>query len=563
MKELMVENKSSIDWFTEARFGMFIHWGVYAAIGKGEWEMYGKKIPVKEYEKIAETFDPHLFNAKEWVSLAKSAGMKYIVITAKHHDGFAMFHSKADKFNIVDSTPFGRDPLKELAEECALQGIKLCFYYSHVIDWHHPHSIHDSANNTWDYHLEEKAFYHYWNRLVKPQVTELLTQYGPVGLVWFDTSGGLSKKDSEEMVQLVKSLQTDCLVNSRVSHWPNFGDFQSKGDNEIPMSGEDTKPWETPMTLNKSWGYYEGDNNYKSTDSVIRKMVNIASKGGNLLLNVGPNERGEIPELSIEKLKEIGKWMDKNGESIYGTKGSPFPYEFDWGSVTVKGNKVFLHIHNQKWSSGSLHINGFKTKVHHAYILSNPQQMISFMQENSENEGLYRLQLELPEEPPCEFSSVIVLELAEELKIDPAFIEQSGVIKLDFGHAKIEREQQQNAAEWQVKIADTGKYEVRLITYKKAGIDWKNEFTESMKIAVGNNINSIVPNEDDIISDSETCQYPYTEIHSHLGIFEIERPGQYSLRLHSSKVREKPKGPEIWQAAAIKLRAVKMIKMES
>lgn len=563
MKELMVEKKSSINWFTEAKFGMFIHWGLYAAIGKGEWVMYGQKIPVKEYEEITETFNPNLFNAKEWVSLAKSAGMKYIVITAKHHDGFAMFHSKADKFNIVDSTPFGRDPLKELAGECALQGIKLCFYYSHVIDWHHPHSIHDSANNTWDYHLEEKAFYHYWNRLVKPQVTELLTQYGPVGLVWFDTSGGLSKKDSEEMVQLVKSLQPDCLVNSRVSHWPDFGDFQSKGDNEIPMSGEDTKPWETPMTLNKSWGYSTGDDHYKSTDSIIRKMVNIASKGGNLLLNVGPDERGEIPELSVEKLKEIGDWMDKNGESIYGTKGSPFPYEFDWGAVTVKGNKVFLHIHNQKWSSGSLRINGFKTKVHQAYILSNPQQKISFMQENSENEGLYRLQLELPEEPPCEFSSVIVLELAEELKIDPAFIEQSGVIKLDFGHAKIERERQQNAAEWQVKIAEKGKYEVRLITYKKAGIDWKNEFTESMKIAVGNNINRIVPKEDDIISDSETCQYPYTEIHSQLGIFEIERPGLYSLRLHSSKVREKPKGPEIWQAAAIKLRAVKMIKMES
>ncbi|MEC1522071.1 alpha-L-fucosidase [Neobacillus niacini] len=563
MKELMVENRSSVGWFTDARFGMFIHWGLYAAIGKGEWVMYGQKIPVKEYEQLTETFNPHLFNAKEWVSLAKRAGMKYIVITAKHHDGFAMFHSKADKFNIVDSTPFGRDPLKELAEECALQGMKLCFYYSHVIDWHHPHSIHDSANNIWDYHLEEKAFYHYWNRLVKPQVTELLTKYGPIGLIWFDTSGGLSKKDSEEMVQLVKSLQPDCLVNSRVSHWPDFGDFQSKGDNEIPMSGEDTKPWETPMTLNKSWGYSAGDNHYKSTDSIIRKMVNIASKGGNLLLNVGPDERGEIPEFSVEKLKEIGDWMDKNGESIYGTKGSPFPYEFDWGAVTLKENKVFLHIHNQKWSSSSLCINGFKTKVHQVYILSNPQQKISFMQENSENDGVYRLQLELPEEPPCEFSSVIVLELAEELKIDPAFIEQSGVIKLDFGHAKIEREQQQNAAEWQVKITEKGKYEVHLIAYKRTGVDWKNEFADSMKIEIGNESKSVMPNEDDIIEDSETCQHPYTEIHSHLGIFEIERPGLYSLRLHSSRVREKPKGPEIWQAAAVKLRAVKMIKIES
>lgn len=558
----MVENKSSIDWFTEARFGMFIHWGLYAAIGKGEWVMYGQKIPVKEYEQLTETFNPNLFNAKEWVSLAKRAGMKYIVITAKHHDGFAMFHSKADKYNIVDSTPFGRDPLKELAEECAKQGVKLCFYYSHVIDWHHPHSIHEHYNNTWDYQLEEKAFYNYWNRLVKPQITELLTQYGPVGLLWFDTSGGLSKKDSEEMVQLVKSLQPDCLVNSRVSHWPNFGDFQSKGDNEIPMSGEDTKPWETPMTLNKSWGYYEGDDNYKSTDSIIRKLVNITSKGGNLLLNVGPDELGKIPVLSAEKLEEIGEWMHKNGESIYGTKGSPFPYEFDWGAVTLKGNKVFLHIHHNKWPSGPLQINGFKTKVLQAYVLSEPQQKIPFQQKHSDNEGLYSLHVELPKEPLCELSSVIVLELAEELKIDPAFIEQAGVIKLDFGHAKIEKEQNQNAAEWQVKIAEKGKYEVHLITYKKAGVDWKSELTEKVEVAIGNNVKSIVPNEDDIVTDSETCQYPYTEIHSQLGVFEIDQPGKYTLKLHSNKVREKPKGPEIWQAAEVKLRAVKMIKME-
>lgn len=558
----MVENKSSIDWFTEARFGMFIHWGLYAAIGKGEWVMYGQKKPVKEYEQLTETFNPNLFNAKEWVSLAKRAGMKYIVITAKHHDGFAMFHSKADKYNIVDSTPFGRDPLKELAEECAKQGVKLCFYYSHVIDWHHPHSIHEHYNNTWDYQLEEKAFYNYWNRLVKPQITELLTQYGPVGLLWFDTSGGLSKKDSEEMVQLVKSLQPDCLVNSRVSHWPNFGDFQSKGDNEIPMSGEDTKPWETPMTLNKSWGYYEGDDNYKSTDSIIRKLVNITSKGGNLLLNVGPDELGKIPVLSAEKLEEIGEWMHKNGESIYGTKGSPFPYEFDWGAVTLKGNKVFLHIHHNKWPSGPLQINGFKTKVLQAYVLSEPQQKIPFQQKHSDNEGLYSLHVELPKEPLCELSSVIVLELAEELKIDPAFIEQAGVIKLDFGHAKIEKEQNQNAAEWQVKIAEKGKYEVHLITYKKAGVDWKSELTEKVEVAIGNNVKSIVPNEDDIVTDSETCQYPYTEIHSQLGVFEIDQPGKYTLKLHSNKVREKPKGPEIWQAAAVKLRAVKMIKME-
>jgi alpha-L-fucosidase len=560
MQEQILENKKSIDWFTESRFGMFIHWGLYAAIGKGEWFMYGQKIPVEEYEKIAPTFNPQRFNAKEWVSVAKEAGMKYIVITAKHHDGFAMFKSETEPFNIVDSTPFERDPLKELAEECAIQGMKLCFYYSHVIDWHHPHSIHEHHNNSWDYQLEEKSFYNYWNRLVKPQIKELLTQYGPIGLIWFDTAGGLSKKDSEEIVQLVKKYQPDCLINSRVSHWPNFGDYQSKGDNEIPMNGENTKAWETPMTLNKSWGYTEQDDNYKTTESIIKKMVSIVSKGGNLLLNVGPTELGEIPVPSVDKLKEIGKWMNENGEAVYGTKASPYPYEFDWGAITVKGKKVYLHIQNNKWSAGSIQINGFKSKVKKVYLLSAPQCNIPFKQNSVEYVGLYNLHLELQNEPPSEFISVVVMELDGELQIDSAFIEQSGIIKLDLGHSIIEKEHDHNVAKWKVKVAEKGKYEIRLITYKKAGTNWEDEFNQDMIIRFGNKTKNVLPKEDKIVMDSDNCQYPYTEVHSHLGTFELETTGLFSVELGSNKIKEKAKGPEIWQAATVKIRTVQIIK---
>ncbi|MBM7585547.1 alpha-L-fucosidase [Bacillus pakistanensis] len=560
MQEQIVENKKSIDWFTESRFGMFIHWGLYAAIGKSEWTMYGQKIPVKEYEKIAATFNPKRFNAKEWVSVAKEAGMKYIVITAKHHDGFAMFKSETEPFNIVDSTPFERDPLKELAEECAIQGLKLCFYYSHVIDWHHPHSIHEHCNNTWDYQLEEKSFYNYWNRLVKPQITELLTQYGPIGIIWFDTAGGLSKKDSEEIVQLVKKYQPDCLINSRVSHWPNFGDYQSKGDNEIPMYGEGTKAWETPMTLNKSWGYNEQDDNYKTTESIIRKMVTIFSKGGNLLLNVGPTSLGEIPIPSVEKLKEIGAWMNENGEAVYGTKESPFPYEFDWGAITVKGKKVYLHIQNNKWSTGSIRINGFKSKVKKVYLLSEPHLNVPFEQNSVEFVGLYNLHLNLQNEPPSEFISVVVVELEGELQIDSTFIEQSGMIKLDLGHSIIEKEHDHNVAKWKVKIAEKGKYEIRLITYKKAGTNWADEFNQDMILRFGNKTKNVLPKEDKIVTDSDNCQYPYSEVQSHLGTFDIETIGLFSLELGSNRIKEKAKGPEIWQAEAVKIRTIQIIK---
>lgn len=549
-----------IKWWQEAKFGMFIHWGLYATLAKGEWVMAASKIPVKEYEQFATQFNPKEFNAKEWVGVAKRAGMKYIVITAKHHDGFAMYHSKVEKFNIVDATPFGRDLMKELAEECQKQGIKLCFYYSHVIDWHHPHSVHEYYNNTWDYNLEEKAFYNYWHNLAKPQIQELLTQYGDIGLLWFDTAGGLSKKDSKELVEFVRSFQPNCLINSRVSHWPNIGDYQSKGDNEIPMYGEDSGPWETPMTLNQSWGYSDRDQVWKTPESIIRKMVNIVSKGGNLLLNVGPTAEGIIPEKSVEVLEQAGEWIERNGEAIYGTNASPFPYELEWGAVTIKPSRMYLHVNNEKWSD-QLKLFGLKNKVVKAYLLADSERRnLPITQSYTESIDHHVLGIDLPKSAPDQYISIIVLELEGNAQVDDQFMQQvSGSVNLDLVHAETAVEKNEKTAKWDFKITQPGAFDVVLVNFKKINTVWEDHYHEEVKVHIAGQELKTIPQEDQLIKDSPACQYPYSEVHSILGRVHLYDSGNNSLTLTCNKIQEKSFGTEIWQAEAVKLRSIKLV----
>lgn len=556
-----LERSSRMQWWKDAKFGMFIHWGVYSVLGKGEWVMYGSKIPVREYEELAAVFSPVQFNAKEWVACAKRAGMKYIVITAKHHDGFAMYHSHTDPFNIVDTSAFGRDPLKELSEACREEGIVLCFYYSHVIDWHHPHALHDTYNNLWDYELEKKAFFSYWNNKAKGQIRELLTEYGPVGLLWFDTSGGLSKKESEAIVNMIRELQPNCLINSRVSHWPGFGDYQSKGDNEIPMNGEETREWETPMTLNQSWGYSTKDQVWKSTDSLIRKLVHIVSKGGNLLLNVGPTEAGVIPEKSIDRLAEVGAWLELNGEAVYGTSASPFPYEFEWGAVTVKEETIFLHVYHSEWPIEGLVLNGLKSKVNRAYILSDLTPLV-VKQHFYPEADQHVTRVELPELTSEQYVSVIALEVEGEIQVDSSFIQQAkGTIKLDLVLSDITEGDEMNDARWTFKVAVPGVFEVELINFVRTGTDWAKEYDHEVIMQAADQRLATIPKEDLVVIDSISCQHPYTEVHSTLGRIVIDIPGTYELILSSKHVKPKAQGPEIWQAAAVKLRSVRLIQV--
>jgi alpha-L-fucosidase len=343
-------------WWTEARFGMFIHWGLYSQWGchypstngtmlngQSEHMMQHLKMPLAQYAKIADVFDPTNFNAAEWVGIAKNAGMKYLVITAKHHDGFAMFNSPSSDYNIVKRTPWKRDPLKELAEACRRQGLKFCVYYSLGRDWEDPDvpTKNGYRSNTWDYPDESKKdFSKYFERKVKPQVRELLTQYGPIGILWFDTPEMISKAESAELVRLIHSLQPDCLINARVGN--RLGDYAVQ-EQKIPAGGN-PQPWETCMTLNGHWGYFLGDENWKPAQTVIRNLVDIVSKGGNYLLNVGPTGQGIIPRGAINDLQQVGEWMKTNGESIYGTAASPLKAPPAWGRVTKKGGTLYLHV---------------------------------------------------------------------------------------------------------------------------------------------------------------------------------------------------------------------------
>jgi alpha-L-fucosidase len=329
-----------LTWFREAKYGLFIHWGLYAipagewkgrrSLGLGEWIMNRSRIPVGEYERLASQFNPVKYNADEWVRLAKDAGMKYIVITSKHHDGFAMFKSKASSYNIVDATPFKRDILKELADACARQGMPLGFYYSQSQDWHEP----NGAGNDWDFGPDEKKDYdHYLRGKAEPQVRELLTGYGPVALIWFDTPRMMTGNRGQRFADILRSLQPNTLIDGRLGI---EGDYRSTGDNVIPpnVQGE---AWETPATINHTWGYRKDDTDWKSPGQIAFKLIDIVSKGGNYLLNVGPMADGVIPQASQDILRTAGRWLQVNGEAVYGAGATPFGDEL--GEPSARGAK--------------------------------------------------------------------------------------------------------------------------------------------------------------------------------------------------------------------------------
>jgi alpha-L-fucosidase len=329
-----------LEWFREAKYGLFIHWGLYAipagewngkrSLGLGEWVMLRSAVPVKEYEKLASRFNPVKFNADEWVKLAKDAGMKYIVITSKHHDGFAMFKSNASPYNIVDATPFKRDILKELADACARGGIRLGFYYSQSQDWHER----NGAGNEWDFGSDDKKDYdQYLRGKAEPQVKELLTNYGKVALIWFDTPRMMTGDRAQRFANIVRSTQPDTLIDGRLG---TEGDYKSTGDNVIPseVSGE---AWEVPATINHTWGFRNDDTDWKSPGQIAFKLVDIVSKGGNYLLNVGPTAEGVIPQVSQDILRTVGKWLQVNGDAVYGA--GPTPFGDEMGEPSAKGAK--------------------------------------------------------------------------------------------------------------------------------------------------------------------------------------------------------------------------------
>lgn len=310
------------EWFKDAKYGMMIHWGLYSILGgewKGErmteiaeWCQQYFRIPNEEYEKLAAIFNPIYFDAEEWVLLAKAAGMKYLVFTTKHHEGFAMYHSHVSSYNIVDSTPFGRDVLAELAAACKKHGMKLGIYYSQELDWHEANGGGYNEGktwcggkgywtNNWDYPEDHaKNYTQCFEDKIKPQVKELLTNYGELCLIWFDTPGVITKEQSKELYDLVKQYQPNCLINSRIGN--GMGDYTSAEDNEIPEDDKGDMLFETPATLNDTWGYKYFDDRWKSAEEVRRIRTHLNSRGINYLLNVGPDALGRIPAPAIRIL---------------------------------------------------------------------------------------------------------------------------------------------------------------------------------------------------------------------------------------------------------------------
>ena len=401
--------EARLAWFRDAKFGLFIHWGLYAIPagqwkgqpirGIGEWIMLRARIPVAEYEQLASQFNPTRFDAEAWVSLAKRAGQKYLTITAKHHDGFCMYDSAYTTYDIVDATPFARDPIMELAEACQRHDIKLCFYYSQTQDWHHP----DGHGNDWDFDPAKKDFVGYVRDYVKPQVRELLTRYGPIGLIWFDTPLIISRELSQELVDLVHEIQPACLVNGRIGN--DIGDYAETRDNLVPEDLVDAD-WENPATINDTWGFKSHDHNWKSTETLIQKLVDVVSKNGNYLLNVGPTAEGVIPAPSVERLEAMGRWLELNGEGVYGTGAGPIQ-GLGWARTTAKPETVYLHVFD--WpAGGTLRLPALGQVVTSARLLADPSA--GFLAVSEEAGGLT---IQGPASAPDPADSVVVVTLRQ------------------------------------------------------------------------------------------------------------------------------------------------------
>ncbi len=429
--ETPAQRDARMKWWREARFGMFIHWGVYSVPagtyhgqrvgGIGEWIMSSGKIPMAEYQAFAKEYNPVKYNPDDWVRLAKDAGMKYIVITSKHHDGFANFDTKASDWNIVKGTPYGKDVLQPLAAACRKYGLKLGFYYSQAQDWNNGGS---EMSGKWDTN-QQHGMDDYIDKIAVPQMRELLSNYGEFpAVLWWDTPVDMNKERADKLAEVLK-LKPGIIFNNRLG-----GGY--KGDTEtpeqfIPATGFPGRDWETCMTMNDTWGFKSYDNNWKSTETIIRNLVDIASKGGNYLLNVGPTSEGLIPGPSIERLKAVGAWMKVNHDAIYDTTASPFK-RLPWGRCTTKlsGDETTLYLHVFNWpADGKLAVPGLKNIVMSAQLLATGDKLKFTATANG-------VVVEVPPTASDPISSTVVLKIkgAPEVAATPIIQESDGSVLL-------------------------------------------------------------------------------------------------------------------------------------
>ncbi|GJM34976.1 MAG: alpha-L-fucosidase [Saprospiraceae bacterium] len=422
-----LDDDERMAWWRNAKFGMFIHWGAYSIPGGerngevcgggAEWIMDKLDYTIEDYEnEVVAKFNPVQFDADKWVAMAKDAGMKYIVLTSKHHDGFCLWNSKITDYDVMDASPFKRDIIKELAEACKKEDIVFCFYHS-IVDWHHPQAqapLYPNYNaGQKDQTIVNPEFPKYFENYLKPQVTELLTNYGDIGVVWFDGDwiADYTTEMGKELYSYIREIQPNTIINNRVDKGRmgmegmdregNFaGDFGTP-EQEIPATGIDSD-WESCMTMNGSWGYKPSDTKWKSSERLIQNLVDIVSKGGNFLLNIGPDGQGLFPPESVERLAAMGVWTRANGEAIYGVKASPYDRP-EWGRYTSKPGVLYAHVFD--WpEDGKLEVNP-EVKIKTASLLVSPSDQLEVEPGSTT--------ISLPEVAPDTVATVIRIELAE------------------------------------------------------------------------------------------------------------------------------------------------------
>ena len=436
--ETKAQRDARMAWWRDAKFGMFIHWGVYSVPagffkgkpvdGIGEWIMNRGRISMAGYQAFARDFNPVKFDPAGLVAAVKSAGMKYIVITAKHHDGFAMFDSKASNWTIVRATPYGNDPLKALADECRAQGIKLGFYYSQAQDWNNGGA---AAGGKWD-SAQEHSMDDYIDRTAVPQVTELLTNYGPdtPAVIWWDTPIDMTPARAARINDVVQKLRPGLIQNNRLGG--GFAGDTETPEQYVPPQGYPGRDWETCMTINDTWGYKSNDTNFKSTKTLLLNLINIASKGGNYLLNVGPDATGVIPQPELDRLFAIGQWLKVNGDAIYGTHASPFKKQMSWGRVTQKPGKLYLSVFD--WPKDGRLLVPVGNSVKRAWLLAQPAGELA-VQSSTDGQTIL-----LPATATDSVASVVELEIDGDPAVLSQDIEQDagGTVQLKAADADLE-----------------------------------------------------------------------------------------------------------------------------
>jgi alpha-L-fucosidase len=439
-EETPEQHAARMAWWREAKFGMFVHWGVYSVPagryhgqpvgGIGEWIMNSAKIPSAEYKGFAKQFNPVKYDPEAWVRLAKAAGMKYIVITSKHHDGFALFDSKATDWDVVDATPYGKDLLKPLAEACRREGLRLGFYYSQAQDWNHPGGA--AAGGHWDPAAQDGDMMAYIRKIAVPQVKEILGHYGDISVLWWDTPIDISREMADELLAAVRPYPKLIINNRLGGGYP--GDTETP-EQQIPDTGFKDRDWETCMTMNDTWGFKSDDQNWKSVEQIVRMLADIASKGGNFLLNVGPTSEGLIPAPSVERLTKVGEWMKVNGDAIHGTGPSPFRRPA-WGRCTTKaleGGRTRLFLHVFDWPADGRLVVPVENRPVAARLLAEPARKLAAA---AADEGLV---VTLSGAAPDAIDSVVAVDVEGAPKAKPYVISQKpdGSVVLDAAEAEL------------------------------------------------------------------------------------------------------------------------------